>query len=397
MRDGSAQLAQVLTQGSFSMRLVADVFYGDERTIVNLPVDPDSWTLTWDVEGQTKFSGTIRVIYQGLTGDGVTPEGLTDPLSPFGQEISLLAKISFGSVFTETVLLGRFRIDSVPNASDSWFGFGGVAYVSGSIVDLEIVDLLDNIRRWGFRWPGVPTYTTSTWDELALISGLPIDTDPLPDKATPGNLVYQATSGARLDAVQQLMSYLGGVPVVNSFGELTALPFNVGAPVNTLTMGLQGTVVSIENALDSSQVFNEVVGSYQDDDGNPIWAVATITGGPLTYGGLYPATTAYDSDDTVTTQDAAFTRVRNVLQQYLQAYTIRYTLTTIVDPRAEIGDFVQVNGPQAVNPIGGALSAPLFTLTGRLVSIELTGTDPGLMTVVIDVGAALEATISVGT
>jgi hypothetical protein len=379
-----------------AVRIHVDVFYDDERTLEDLPVT--DWDFKWDAESATKSIGSLTVQWQGGRGESLSPRQFLDKVAPFGQQVAVLAEIGYGTTYSETVLLGRFRINQAPQAVDDWFGFNGRPYVSGSTVQLTVGDLLSAVGRRGFRWPGVPRFTGSTWDEIQFISGLPIDSDPLPDKPTPADFVYQPTQSGRLDAIQQLMSWLGGVAVTNSFGELTAIPF---APDLTttlaLTMSTRGTVLQVQTGLDATYLSNEVVGTYQDDDGTPIYAWAYVGTGPLAIGGPFGSVTAYDSDQTVTTQDAANARVRRVLQQLLLAQTNRVTVSCLFDPRAEIGDVATLTGPQAVKA-DGTLSDPLWTIAGRIVSLEWSSSSRGLMTVVLDVTAEqMGATISVGS
>lgn len=393
MRDTTTDLASYLLE-SVSYRLIVDVFYGDERTYPNLPVT--DWELVWDIETATKSEGTLTVQYQGDRGDSLTPKEFLDTLAPYGQQVNVLIEVSFGEIFTETVLLGRFRINAAPQSVEDWFGFEGRPYVLGSTIQVAVGDLLTMLDSWAFRGPSVPKYTTSTWDELQSITTLPV-APTLTDRPTPANFVYVPGPGGRLTGMQQLMSYLGGIAVTNEYGELTAVPYAAGGSVNTLTMGTRGTIVSVESELDSSTLFNEVIGEYQDDDGTPIYAWAVIDSGPLATTGEYRSRTApTDHDDTVTSLTAAQARVRKVLTQYLHAQTVRYTLQVALDPRTQVGDVVDVEGPRT-RRADRSLSDPAWTLTAaRVVSIRMGSGNPGLMTVTLDVGAALKASIRVG-
>lgn len=393
MRTTSDELGAYLLE-SISYRLIVDVFYGDERTFQDLPVT--AWQVTWDVETATKSAGTLTVVYQDDQGGTLAPRALSDILAPFGQEVALLVEVSFGDLFTETVLLGRFRITGAPRAVEDRFGFEGRAYVLGTTIQLDIGDLLTVPDGWAFRGPSVPKYTTSTWDEIRAISGLPVNPN-LPNKPTPADLVYTPGQGGRTAAIQGLMSYLGGIPVTNEFGELTALPYTAGPAVLTLTMGPYGQLIDVDADLNSGQVVNEVLGEYQDDDGNPIYAWAVVSDGPLAVDSPFGTRTApTDHDDTVKTTEAAKTRVGKLLRQYLRAHTVRYTLTCLLDPRLQAGDVVDVVGPSTRASLA-RMTAPAYLLTAaRVVSVVMGSQQAGLMTVVVDAGAGLEARIRVG-
>jgi hypothetical protein len=393
MRDVSEDLALYLLE-SCSYRLHADVFYGDERTFEDLPVV--DWQLDWDLSQNIPADGSLTIAYQGDGGDSLSPRDFLDKLAPFGQEVNVLLEVTFGDLFTETVLLGRYRITKAPKVSDDWFGFDGRPYVLDSMIELTIQDLLTIPAAWSFRGPSVPKRTTSSWAEVQRISGLPI-APSLVDQPTPGKLVYSPAAGGRLLAVQQLLSRLGGMAVTNEYGELTAIPYTAGDAVLTLEMGTRGQIIAVEDALTVENVFNEVCGEYQDADGNPIYAWATVSSGPLAADGeLRTRTAPTDNDDTITTIAAARTRVQPVLRQYLSALTIRRTLTCVFDPRAQLGDVVDVNGPRT-RKADRTLSDPAWTSqSARIVEIHAGQSSSGQMTVVLEEGAAVKASIRVG-
>jgi hypothetical protein len=364
--DDDTQLADVLA-GSFQTRLIVDVFYDDEPLFRDLPVT--DYSLAWDLESELKSSGSLAVHYSGTAADSLTPREFTDVLAPFGQQVNVLMEVRLGDVYTGTLQLGRYRIAQTPEASDSFMRLRGQTLVQGSTVKITIDDLLSTVKRWGFRWPAPPIHADSTWDELQRISGLPIDAN-LDDRPTPAGLIYEPSGGGRLKAVQQLASYLGGTGYTTPYGELSAIPFTAGPVVNRLTMGREGRILDWPTSMDSDDIFNAVVGTYQADDGTPIYSIAQQATGALAVGGPFGENTYYDQSDTVATQAQADARTAKLLGQLLSNQTYRVTVVCLLDPRIEFGDVIE-------------LVSPFATVTGRVVAYSF-GTD-GTMQVTLDV------------
>jgi hypothetical protein len=353
-------------EGTRSVRLIVDVFYDDEPTFTDLPVS--DWGLSWDLESELKSTGDLTVAYTSTAGESLSPSGFLDTIAPYGQQVNILIEASAGSSFTDTLQIGRYRINQAPEAADSYFQFLGKTMSSGSLVKLTIDDLLSSVKRAGFHWPEPPILTDTTWGELQRLTGLPVNPS-LDDAPTPAGLIYQNNEGGRLAAVQALTSALGGIGMTNSFGEFTAVPYDYGDPVATLAMGENGRVISATNGLDSDGMYNLVVGSYQGEDGTPYYATAALPG-VLSPEGVFGEYTYYDTSSAVTTQDAANARVQTVLDQLVQANSYRITLSCVADYRLEVGDvvtFMSLTGQ----------------ITGRLLSVKFTS--DGLMEVVLNV------------
>src|SRR3546814_10112159 len=113
------------------------------------------------------------------------------------------------------------------------------------------------------------------------------------DKPIPGAKVWEPKQGGRLEAVQKLADVLGGIPLVNSVGAFTIVPDEVGEPVGELTLGARGTVVDVGYEVDTDTVYNVVVGQFEDDQRNEIWAVAEQQDGELAAAGLVGENTCH--------------------------------------------------------------------------------------------------------
>jgi hypothetical protein len=336
VRETTDTLDAILS-GPFQARVIVDALLDEDVTFPDLPVS--DWELTGDIERDLPTAADLTVTYSGKDGTGLSPRGFLDVLAPYGQQVNVLLECSLRQ-YSETVQIGRFRIDSVPESSDSYFQFAGKTLVAGSQVQVGAVDLLLGVQKNGFRWPAPPAIPASSWAELQRLTGLPVSPS-LDDRATPAGLIYQPKTGGRLEAVQQLSSWLGGVGVVNSFGEFTVVPFEPGDVV--LELG-RGKVVTPPQAISTDGLTNWVVGTYQEDDGTPIYAEDWVRTGPLRADGpLGPWITQAESDDSIKTQSAADARVTQLLQRSLATQTYRVEVSCRLNPLVENGDVVKVN------------------------------------------------------
>lgn len=366
MRQHTENLAQVLT-GSFSTRLIADVFYGAERTFADLPVG--SWELRWDSEARIKSGGSLTVEYTSDVADSLSPTEFADVLAPFGQELNLLMEVSAGE-FRETVQLGHYRITAVPDARDEYMRLLGRTLTVGSRVTLTLMDRMTGVDRAGFRSEEAPPSLVSCWAEIQRLTGMQV-LRSVADKAIPTSVVYLAEQGGRLKAVQELAGILGGVAYVTPDGAVSVMPDEVGAAVGALTLGESGTILDVAHSMESDGVYNEVVGNFEDDDRNPIYATAAIIDGPLAIDGPFGPYTRYYSSPYVKTQMAAQSAVDAILSQVSSTQTYRVPVQCLINPLIEDGDVVTVERAE-----GGVL-------TGRVVNHRFGASN--LMTLDLDV------------
>jgi hypothetical protein len=359
VRPGSANLKEVL-KGSHSSRLIVDAFYGSTRTLMDVPVV--DWDLSGDLSAGVKNTGSITVEYSDELARSVNPKRFVDIFSPFGQELNLVLEVSAGR-FKETVQVGRYRITSVPEGRDEFFGLFGKSLVSGSRVRLELDDRMVGVERRGFVSEQNPVLTTSCYAELGRVTGMQV-VRTLPDAPIPGSIVYSADQGGRLKAVQALADALKGIEYVTPDGALSVLPKSGGPVVHELQIGEQGTILDTSYSLESDGVYNQVVGNFDDDDRNPITALAQIMEGPLSVSGPYGVYTRYYSSQLVKTQAQANAAVRTVLDQVSNQRTYMIPVTCIPNPLLEFGDMIRLALPDGT------------FLLGRLVSHKISMSGP---------------------
>lgn len=339
MRQSSPDLPEVLT-GSFERELSVHVFNGSDRKLENERFV--SWQLDSDLGGKVCSSGSGVIVHASTNGESLSPVGTKGVLSAFRARVELVMTIRNGG-FSESVSLGLFRVTGNPTVQDFTTMRDGVEYVTASQVGVKFFSLDEDVQRWGFRAPEQSPAGASAYAELSRITGMAVERT-VPDVALPTAKVWEAKQGSRLDAALELGRILGGSAVVNSRGAWTIVPDEVGEPVATLRLGEYGTVIDVADEIDTDQVYNEVVGSFEDAQGNPIYAIAFVESGDLAVDGDYKPNTRYYSSDLVKTQDQADGAVRSVLDLSIgsQAYDVQ--VQCHVNPLVEIGDVVAIEG-----------------------------------------------------
>jgi len=355
MRQHSDALVDVLA-GSFERELTVNVFTGSDRTLEGVRFE--SWQLSSDLGREVCGQGSGSVVYSSVDGESVVPVGTQGVLSPFRARVEPVLTIRAGE-FQESVSLGTFRVVAVPSAEDFVVvAEDGRELVSGSRVGLKFDSLEADVERWGLRFPETSKAGVSAFGEIRRFTGMPVE-ETVPDVPLPALKTWEAKQGGRLDAVMELGRILGGQAVVNSRGAWVIIPDVIGAPVASLRLGELGTVLEVADEIETDTVFNEVVGSFEDSAGNPLYAVARVTSGPLSVSGPYRTNTRYYSSDLVKTQQQADRAVASVLSQSIgsQQYDVR--IQCHINPLIEVGDVVELTGWRR-------------PLVGRLMSVEMS-------------------------
>lgn len=365
MRQHSAQLVEVLS-GSFEREVVANVFNGFDRVLEGVRFE--SWQVDSDLGRSVCSDGSGAVVFSSPDGESLVPVGTSGKLSPFQARVEPVMTIRAGG-FEESVSLGTFRVMSVPSAVDTVAEVGGREVVVASRVVVGFNSLEADIHRWGFQFPEQSKAGASAFSEIRRLTGMPVE-QTVPDVLLPSAKVWEAKQGGRLDAVQELGRVLGGTAVVNSRGAWEIIPDEVGEPVATLRLGEQGTVTEVRDETETDTVYNEVVGTFEDASGRPLYSVARVTVGPLDVAGPYGVNTRYYSSDLVKTQAQADAAVKSVLAQSISSQQYDVQVQCHVNPLVEVGDVVALEGWK--RPLVGRLTkvslsnSPLMSVTLRV-------------------------------
>lgn len=365
MRQHSDQLEEVLTS-SFERELTVNVFNGSDRPLTDVRFE--SWQLDADLGRGICTQGSGTVVHTSPDGASIVPVGTGGVLSPFRARVELVMTIRAGG-FEESVSLGTFRVSSVPQASDSMTTYEGHDLVVASRVGLKFDSLEADVDRWGFQSPEQSKAGASAFAEIRRLTGMPVE-ETVPDVALPSSKVWEAKQGGRLEAVLELGRVLGGSAVVNSRGAWEIIPDVIGEPVVALRLGAAGTVLDVADEIETDTVYNEVVGTFEDVNGKPIFAVARVTTGPLSVDGPYGVNTRYYASDLVKTQAQANAAVQSVLNQSIGSQQYDVQVQCHVNPLVEIGDVAVLSDWK--RPLVGQVrkislsNSPLMSVTLRV-------------------------------
>lgn len=370
MRQHSQDLAEVLS-GSFERELMVHVFAGSDRTLEDLRFE--SWQLTSDLGRAICGQGSGVVVHSSVAGESLVPVGTSGALSPFRARVEPVMMIRAGE-FVESVSLGLFRVMAVPSADDYFAVRDGRKYVTASRVGVKFDSLESDVDRWGFQFPETSAEGVSAFSEIRRFTNMPVE-QSVADVLLPSSKTWEAKQGGRLEAVMELGRILGGQAVVNSRGAWVVVPDAVGAPVATLRLGDLGTVLDVADEIDTDTVYNEVIGSFEDADGNPFYSIARVTSGPLSVDGPYGVNTRYYSSDLVKTQAQGDSAVQSVLDQSIGSQQYDVQIQCHVNPLVEIGDVVELEGWKR-------------PLVGRLRNVSLSDSAYMNVTLRVDRGLA---------
>jgi len=362
-RPHSDALEDVLA-GSFSRRLIVDVFHGSERVMQDLGAT--AWSFDGDLFADVKHSGTLTIVYQSEKGESLVPEGTDGVLSPYRAKLLLLMEIMAGG-FSETITLGYVRVDRIVEAFDRTATVNGAEVVVSSTVRLSFVSLESDVQRGGFYSPEQPPSLTSAFSELRRILPMPV-VESVTDAPIPVAVVYEASTGGRLKAAQQHSATLGGIGVVDPTGAWAIVRDTPVGQAVELRLGENGTVVDIPYAIDTETAYTTVVGTFETVDRKPLFSKAQFAFGELLSRDLYPDHVAYVTSDRVTTQAQADAFTQAELKKSL-TQRFEVPVQCVLNPLVELGDLATVVGH----------SRPV---DGRVVKYSLS--DSALMTITLE-------------
>jgi hypothetical protein len=364
VRNGSTDLRGVLT-GPFNHHWEADLYFNGIRRLANLPIDMPR--LRENADANIQQSGTVTVVWSDEFATSISPQAVSDPLAPFGAQLVLYSVVWVGP-FYERVEFGRFEITDVPTARDEQMRFRGEWLTTGSVVELELKELLAGVAAESFDTPSSPSQLSSTWAELARLTGFPL-IRTVDDAPISRSVLYPES---KLDAVYDLMRImLDATPHMTASGALSARPNTWSEPVDTLRRG-EG-LISVVGGMSAAQVYNRVV--VRAAGGDPtVLAVAQVTSGPLrvqnTDGSVSPfrARTRYLSSEFVTTTGQAQAWADSELAKVSTLRTRVVTVEETFNPLRERGDVIDIE-------------RPTVTLHGRVVTIDRSSRQTQTLTV----------------
>lgn len=326
-------------------------YYGADLTVADVPITTDG-SITFAADADVQGSGTISLARDG--GESLVPQSKTDPLAPYGQELSIERTISRGGQ-TWSVPLGRFRITRVPSAKEYFRLYPAARQLVGWAAQLEVKDRLEMIQADDFPAATAPVPGNTTWDEIRRISPIPIVTS-LPDRALPAGIVYQS----RAEAVATLAKNLGGVPAITRQGALTVRPANQWLTATVPVFTINGTI-DIDDGM-ANDLYNSVVVSTSNDP--TILGVAEILdeSNPLAVTRPIGRRTYKAQDPLITTQLGADEAASTMLARLSTRQSRTAKVTCLPRPDLELGDFGEVADPVSGRVLLGEIAGMSFSL-----------------------------------
>lgn len=327
MRDASGLGA--LLGGSVTWEPIVSSWLGGKLLAASVPVDSGSvtWSAHREVPGALDL--TVPRTFGGLSWvPRLDPE---HPLGRYGQELHVSLRVSsLTSGESWDLRLGTFLV--VSTECDE-----AHVRVTGESMMRRLVESR-------LLYPVAPRAGGTLRSEARRLvpSSVGLVVDPaLVDRACPA----MSWGESRVDALEEVAAAWPARLREDAYGNVNLLaPLNpVPAPVETLTDGQGGTVISAYTTDTREGAYNTVVARGQDmnDAGTPAFqAVARVESGPFapaTYGEVV----RFFSSPLITSASAARAAARTMLESSIRpGRTIPVTLAS--DPRWEVDDAVAV-------------------------------------------------------
>lgn len=374
MRFSSNLLGGVLT-GTFDHYWSADLIYAGERRIADVPIIDVA--LNENAAAKVQQSGGCRIVWTDTFGRSMSPHEISDAFAPFGAQLRIYSNITAGP-FSERIHYGVFEITNVPSADDNDMVFRGQVITTGSVIELELKELLAAVGEETFDVPSSPSGLLSTWNELARIAGLQLSRT-VDDKPITRSILYP---DSKLDSVYDLMDVmLDSIPHMTADGALAARSKATPASMLTIRRGNGGQLIDVGHAMSAENVHNRVVVRATSGDQKSVLAAAEITEGPLrvrnTDGSRSPfgTRTLYQSSEFVTTSSQAQAWADSTLPM---VSTLRATVVPVemtFDPRLERGDVVTIEQLR-YNLVGRVLTIDRRSRATQRLTVEVVGYVP---------------------
>jgi hypothetical protein len=240
-----------------------------------------------------------------------------------------------------------------------------------AVVRIEAVDLTLNVDRDRFEYPESPGAGATIISEFARLTSDYFPTvvdDGVTDRAVSTQLVFDRE---RLDACQDLLSRIGARYRMGGDGECHVYPRTAPSvwrtePGNCLVK------VSRKQSLDG--LYNRwVVEGKDSGDGNPVVGTATVTSGPLFYGGDHGKAPFFYASEMIETVGQANAYAQELKARALASLAVELTVDITPRPELQAGDRIEVGYPVAAGHVAYFL--------GQITSIRRQGDPtPGIVT-----------------
>lgn len=327
-------------------------------------------TVTLDATAQVRGRLALTIADDGTL--GLIPTAATSALAPYGNEIRVSRGITYPDGSTELVSLGVYRIDDI-DTKDT--GGSLTATISGMDRAARIID-----ARFEEPYQVASGTNYATAIEDVLQAAWPdIPTDFITTTRTTPQLI--AEEGAdRWEFATSMATSLGMTLYFDGDGTCVLRPATTSSTGIELAEGEHGVLLEADRRWTRQGAFNRVIATGENTgEAAPVRGVATDDNplSPTYYYGEFGKVPRFYSSPFITTADQAEDAAAAILARELGT-TQQANFGTIVDPRLEPGDIVQVTrarlGIDELNEID-QLTIPLSaegSMTGRTRATQVT-------------------------
>jgi hypothetical protein len=229
------------------------------------------------------------------------------------------------------------------------------------VVKLEAVDLTINVDRDKLENPESPGEDATILSEFQRLTAEYFPTvidDGVTDRPVSRQLVLDRE---RLEAAQDLLSRISASYRMGGDGECHVYP-RTAPPVWRTEPG--NCLVSVSRKQSLGGLYNRwVVQGKDSGDGNPITGSATITTGPLHYGGPHGKAQFFYSSEMIETVGQANAYAEELKTKAMASLAVELTVITSPRPELQAGDRIEVGYPVAAGHVAYFLGQ--ITSAGR--------------------------------
>ena len=379
MRLLPAGLLDALGGSVSDARLVCHAWYDGELVRRDLPVE--KWSLSWDGDDGALVQG--KASFTVVDGSGaLAPWGWDEPLSAAGSRVQTVFHCAGRSVD-----LGWWLItQNQPN--ETWRVVGDqLQWVSGGasvpVGAEELTRLAADYRFWAPEAPPAGATVLSEVRRL-LAEVCPVTVGAgVVDQTVPSSMVYKDSRAAH---VLDLVRSIGCWYRMTGDGALEVYSQEKSAPVWTIQGKAGGALVTVARSQNRSNILNGVA-STSNDASLEIRRLATISSGPLRYGGpagwLIQEHTALADTESEVKEDA-----ETYLANKTYAKTLQLDVMCLPNPAVQVGDWVRVAQP--------IIDGTEFPLDGIVTSASLSGGPAGMDPMKLTVEVSVDDAARVG-
>ena len=243
-----------------------------------------------------------------------------------------------------------------------------------AVVKLEAVDLTINVDRDRLENPESPGAGATVLSEFQRLTAeyFPTVIDAgVTDRDVSRQLVFDRE---RLEACQDLLARVSAAYRMGGDGECHVYPRTDG-PVWRVEPG--NCLVSVNRKQSLDGLYNRwVVEGKDSTDGNPVVGSATITTGPLHYGGDHGKAQFFYSSEMIETVGQANAYAQELRDKALASLAVELKVTITPRPELQAGDRIEVGYPLAAGYVTYFL--------GQITSISRSGSPvPGPTTLTV--------------